>query len=516
MPPPSESFIRALRRDTTVYLCFTLLIAAFGPFQFGYHLAELNAPQAVITCEKESVDNATLHPNLPQCLSMNVDQFALVSSIFTLGGLVGALLAGPFCNEYGRLRTMRLMTISFVAGPLVESLATNVALLSIGRVISGIGAGAGVVVVPIYISEISPPKEKGLFGALTQIMINLGILTTQTLGYFLSKDSLWRIILAIAGFIGLLQLIGLAMVPESPKWLAENGHSQIAREILRKMRGDRVDLDEEVKAWNIDSSARDICMRDTRLKRLAHSTNSLSAEEESLLRSSEGDHPSNPKSGSHSIGILAALLHPTYRPAIIAVIAVMVAQQLTGINSIIMYSVHLLSALLPTSAALLSVGLSALNLIMTTLCAPLSDKVGRKTCILLSIAGMGISSILLAVGISRDNKVLGAAATLLFVASFAVGLGPVPFILSNELVGPEAVGATQSWALAANWIATFVVSQFFPMLNKAMGERGRVYYVFAAFAAVFGAFIAWWVPETKGKRGADEVWGRRTSRDRLE
>ena len=120
-----------------------------------------------------------------------------------------------------------------------------------------------------------------------------------------------------------------------------------------------------------------------------------------------------------------------------------------------MYSVNLLSSLLPTSAAILTVAVSALNLIMTTLCAPLSDKIGRKTCILLSIGGMGASSILLATGINQGIKILGAAATLLFVASFAVGLGPVPFILSNELVGPEAVGATQSWALAANWIATF-------------------------------------------------------------
>ncbi len=209
-------------------------------------------------------------------------------------------------------------------------------------------------------------------------------------------------------------------------------------------------------------------------------------------------------------------MNPDYRPAIVAVVAVMVTQQLTGINSIVMYSVNLLSALLPTKAALLTVAVCALNLIFTAICAPLSDKIGRKTCILLSIAGMGTSSILLAIGIGQGVQVLAAVATLLFVASFAVGLGPVPFILANELVGPEAVGATQSWALAANWIATFVVSQFFPILNKAMGEKGRVYYVFAGLALVLGAFIAWWVPETKGKSGADEVWGRKEARRRVE
>lgn len=181
-----------------------------------------------------------------------------------------------------------------------------------------------------------------------------------------------------------------------------------------------------------------------------------------------------------------------------------------------MYSVNLLSAILPTTATLLTVVVSAINVVMTILCAPLADRLGRKTSILLSIAGMGCNSILLALAIYYSIKILSAIATLLFVASFAVGLGPVPFILANELVGPEAVGATQSWALAANWIATFLVSQFFPIIDKALGKRGRVYYVFAGFAALFGAFIAWWVPETRGKHGADEVWGRKEARERIE
>ncbi|KAL2047844.1 hypothetical protein ABVK25_011300 [Lepraria finkii] len=494
-----EPLHQSLFRDITLYLCYILLATAVGPLQFGYHLAELNAPQDVITCEKKSVTSSALNPSLPQCISMNTDQFAVITSIFTLGGLVGALIAGPCCTQYGRLLTMRLTTTFFVVGPIFEALAPSISVMSIGRFISGIGAGSSLVVGPIYISEVAPPKEKGFFGALTQIMVNVGILLTQVLGYFLSRDSMWRIILGLAGCIGLLQLLMLFLVPESPKWLAEHNHPQRARAILRKIRGRKEDLEDEVAAWNVDSSAEDI------------------SEEESLLSAPPGTHPGpNPRASSESVSIFSAIMHPSYRPAMIAVIAVMFAQQLTGINSIIMYSVSLLSTLLPTTAALLTVAISALNLFMTTICAPLSDKIGRKTCILLSITGMGTSAILLAVGMSCGVKILAAIATLLFVASFAVGLGPVPFILANELVGPEAVGATQSWALAANWIATFIVSQFFPILNKALGGQGRVYYVFAVIAAVFGAFIAWWVPETRGKRGANEVWGRKEARERVE
>lgn len=153
---------------------------------------------------------------------------------------------------------MRLTTIFFVVGPVFESAAPNISLLAFGRVLSGVASGSAVVVVPIYISEVAPPKEKGLFGALTQIMVNMGIVIAQVLGYFLSKDGLWRIILAVAGGIGLFQLLALSLVPESPKWLAENRNPQHARHILRKMRGQKADLDEEVKAWNIDSSREDI------------------------------------------------------------------------------------------------------------------------------------------------------------------------------------------------------------------------------------------------------------------
>ena len=190
---------------------------------------------------------------------MNTDQFAVVSSMFTLGGFLGALAAGPLCNKYGRLLTIRLTTIFSILGPIVESAAPSIGLLAFGRVVSGVASGSAVVVVPIYISEVAPPKEKGLFGALTQIMVNMGIVIAQVLGYFLSKDSLWRIILAVAGGIGFLQLLALTVVPESPKWLAEHRNPQHARHILRKMRGHKADLDEEVKAWNVDSSQEDIC-----------------------------------------------------------------------------------------------------------------------------------------------------------------------------------------------------------------------------------------------------------------
>lgn len=422
---------------------------------------------------------------------MNPSQFGLVSSIYTLGGLLGAMLAGPIATKSGRLVALRATTVFFMLGSIAEALASGIAVLSLGRFLAGVGAGASIVVGPIFVSEIAPPQSRGFFGAFTQVMTNVGILLAQTLGYFLSKDSLWRIILAVGVAIGCGELGGLLLVPESPVWLAEHQHANRARQVLQRIRGKDADIEDEVKAWKAPSTS-------------GHGT----AEEESLLSPPSANlPPRNPP-----VTILGAVTNRQYRPAIIAVVIVMLAQQFTGVNSIIMYSVSLLQSTLPTAAPLLAVIISILNLVVTLACSPLPDQIGRKTCLLLSITGMGSGSVLLALGISVGQKAVSAIASLFFVASFAVGLGPVPFILASELVGPEAVGATQSWALAANWIATFVVAQFFPVLNDALGGRGKIYWIFAALAALFGFLIYLRVPETKGKSSVEEVWGRQEQR----
>lgn len=145
---------------------------------------------------------------------------------------------------------MRVNTILLALGPLAEALSPNIGALAFGRFVSGLGAGVSVVVVPIYISEIAPPAEKGFFGAFTQIMTNMGIFTTQVLGYFLSRGSLWRIILAVAGGIGGIQFLALFGAVDSPKWTAENGNARQAKIDLRKIRGETVNIEDETAGWN--------------------------------------------------------------------------------------------------------------------------------------------------------------------------------------------------------------------------------------------------------------------------
>ena len=243
-------------------------------------------------------------------------------------------------------------------------------------------------------------------------------------------------------------------------------------------------------------------------------------EEEALLNDQDRSSSIHSETSSkksvlekETIGILKVLVHPKYNRATIAVMTIMVAQQLCGINSIVMYGVSLLSDLLTTSSALLNVFVAVLNLVVTFCGATLIDRLGRKPCLIISTAGMGTSSLFLAIGIGQGIPIMSAIFVLSFVGFFGLGLGPIPFILSSELVGPEAVGAVQSWALAANWLATFVVAQFFPIVNDALG-KGRVYYIFFGIAVATVAFVWWFVPETMGKKSAEEVWGREVVAER--
>lgn len=483
--------------------------------------AELNAPQDVITCKFRETDKKSSQSNslfqlyhtddateawLPDCIAMDDAQFAVVSSIFTLGGLIGALCAGPLSTAKGRALTMRLSAIFYVLGSAIASLAPSIFFLSAGRFLSGIGAGASVVVVPIYISEVAPPSERGLFGFLTQILTNLGILFTQVLGYWLSYEMWWRLILAIGGFVALILLVALVFVPESPAWTATNRDPHTAMRVLQRIRGRNTDISEEVASWDVTIRSR------SPTPHLSEATVGLLDPED--RPSSRGSKYSSRSGGSskESVGFFAVASNPLYNRAILAVVGIMLIQQLTGINSVMMYSVSMLSGVFPGTSALLTIVISIVNLFATIAASPLPDTLGRKRSLLVSSCGLGLASLGLGFSLLFNMKWLSAASVILFVAFFAMGLGPIPFLIASELVGTEAKGATQSWCLATNWIGTYLVAQFFPILNNAindkLGGQGYVYFIFAAVAAVGVAFIGGYVPETKGKRDADEVWGR--------
>jgi sugar porter (SP) family MFS transporter len=420
-----------------------------------------------LICKKRVVSSQRSKSLFPACIPMSEFEFATLSSLFVLGGFIGALTSGPLSSKRGKLSTMHLTSVLFLIGSILQALAGKLWVMGLGRFIIGLGAGASTVVVPIYIAEIAPQSMKGAFGSLTQISINIGILVTQVFGYFFSRPSVWRIILSLGAFLGFLHFVGLFFASESTAWKA--GRKGIHDELMQ---------DEPI---------------------------------EPLLR-----HPSHASTCGDSVvnphmSMITLFRDSQYLHALIAVGGIMAIQQFTGINGIMLYSVGLLKGLLPVSSSLLTIMISIVNIAATVGCAHLPDKIGRKACLLMSISGMGAMSLLLALSLRWSFQYGSAIAVLGFVASFAAGLGPVPFSMASEMISQEGVGALQSWGLSCSYVSTFIVAQTFPIvntyLNARLGGVGWVFFFFAGTALLSVLFVIRNVPETKGK-SVDEIWGR--------
>lgn len=297
---------------TPTFLYF-LLTATLGPLLFGFHLAELNAPSKAITCQDDPHAPSLPHGFLPPCIPTTPSQFGLITSSFTLGGLLGALSAGPLTASRGRLPTMLYASVFAVLGPVFEALSPNIPILTIGRLISGVGAGAATVVVPIYISEICPPGQKGFWGSATQVMTNGGILITLVLGLFLSKPQLWRVILGVGGVIAGCMMVGLVVGGvESPVWLREMGRGDEARKVSRRIRGEgEGDIDD------VEDDGR--------------------REEETTLLGNDSERTAT--TSRPSLGPWGVLKDSETRTAVFAVCMIMLAQQFTGKHiSLLLYT----------------------------------------------------------------------------------------------------------------------------------------------------------------------------------
>ncbi|KAF9082354.1 Solute carrier 2, facilitated glucose transporter member 2, partial [Mortierella sp. GBA35] len=173
------------------------------------------------------------------------------------------------------------------------------------------------------------------------------------------------------------------------------------------------------------------------------------------------------------------------------------SQQLSGINGVIFYSTAIMSQILPSSGAMITVYISIVNVIMTVIAAYLMDKAGRRTLLMTSAVAMGVSSFLLAWSLNYEIPMLSAFSIIAFVATFAIGLGPIPFLIIPEVVDTAAVASASAYALSVNWTTNFIVSVMFLKLQEWWG--GNVFYLFCVILGLLTFAINRIIPETRGK-----------------
>src|SRR5207245_4127545 len=275
----------------------------------------------------------------------------LVVSVVLVGAAVGALSGGRLAGLFGRRFMLLITALIFVVGAIVCAAAPSLSVLVFGRLIVGLGIGLASSTVPIYISEVSPAQTRGWQVSLFQLAITIGILAAYLVDYTFSGSGAWRWMLGLAFVPGALIGLGMIRMPESPRWLAEHGQSDLARQVLARIRGTE----------NIESEWLEI-------------EKTLAAAEER--------------------GRFSDLFGPSVRTALVIGIGLAIFQQVTGINTVIYYAPLIVrSAGIPTAsgAILATAGIGLVNVIMTIVAMWLIDHVGRRPLLLVGIAGMIIS-----------------------------------------------------------------------------------------------------------------------------
>jgi sugar porter (SP) family MFS transporter len=435
----------APQRGVRGYVALSSAVTALGGLLFGYDTGVVSGALLFVKNEFGGLSSF---------------QQELVTSLLLVGAVVGALCAGRVADAIGRRKTVLATAAVFVVGVLLAAFTWNLAVLLVARVIIGVAVGSASMVVPLYIGEIVPPRFRGGFVSFNQLAVTVGILVSYLVDYGLSSSQNWRLMFGLAVIPAVLLFIGMLFQQESPHWLVARGREADARAVLRRLR-DSGDIDAEI------ADVRELSRRRWNVREL---------------------------------------LAPQVRPLLLVGVLLAVFQQITGINTIIYYAPSLLQgAGFGNAAALLAnVVNGAINVIMTIVAIRLLDRVGRRPLLLIGTAGMAIGMIVAALSFLGGSQltgvmaIVGVIALFLYTGSFAIGLGPVFWLLIAEIYPLKIRGAAMSVATMANWLANFVVTISFLTLLTAIGGVGT-FFLFAFLTVV--AFLYFWhtVPETKGR-----------------
>jgi sugar porter (SP) family MFS transporter len=389
------------------------------------------------------------------------DDQVLASSGTLLGALVGALGAGRVADLVGRRDVIMTTSGLFAMGALVSAIAPSGGVLLIGRLVVGVAVGAISVAAPLYIAEIAPAASRGKMICGFQLMVTIGILLSYV-GYELVADNPdgWRYLLGAGAVPGLILSALALLLLESPVWLALHGDQESADAIAARL--------------GVESS-------DLGIEALAHMPTERDSDDLSKVFSRAG------------------------RAGVFVGIGLFFVQQFVGINALFYYS----SATLGKLAEMLSLelqdaaglSLAVINVAATLVAFPLIDRLGRRPLLLLSLAGIAVGLVAMAVGAGLQSgggaEILSAAGVYVFIASFAVGLGPVPWVVAAEMVPIRIRGLAMAVVVASHWLFDSLASPTGLLLRNGFGRP--VMLVLYAGMAVAGIMIfRRRLPETKG------------------
>ncbi len=442
------------------YVLRTVLIVALGGFLLGFDVSVISGVVSFIEAE----------------FALSEFEVGWAGASLTLSATLSILFAGPLADRYGRRRLLRIAAVVFTVSALVSAAAADFATLILARLLSGLGVGAALVVAPMYIAEIAPAAVRGRMVSFNQLHIVLGITAAFFSNYLILQlghsdwpvlatlrleDWNWRWMLGIGALPSMVFLLLLFTVPESPRWLAMHGRPDVARRVLSRAHG--------------------AAMAEAELAEL----------QASLAREKGGADVK-----------LRELLAPRLRVVMWIGLIVGVVQQITGINAVLTYAPVIFehAGASADSAFAQAVYVGLVNLVFTVIAILLIDRLGRRPLLLWGLCGIALSMGLLAYGFrgGQVDATLVLMGTLGFVASFAVSLGPVMWVLLSEIFPNRVRGVAISLVGLVNSIVSFSVQLLFPWELQNLGNS-TPWMIYGVFALLGLSFIARLVPETRGR-----------------
>lgn len=460
------------------YVVLLTLIATLGGLLFGYDTAVING--AVGSLKAYFVDPRFSDLANPAQANAANSLLGFVVSSALIGCIIGGLIGGWVSTNIGRKRGLIIAAVLFLISALGAS-APEFPFAPIGhggpgfmanfvfyRILGGIGVGLASMLSPMYIAEIAPPKVRGNLVAWNQFAIIFGMLVIYFVNYGISRagsgdawlNSIgWRYMFLSGSIPAGLFLILLIFVPETPRYLMLRGNESGARAVLAKL-----------------------VTREESEKELAE------------VRASLSEHHSGKM---FSFGVLVIFIG----------LMLSMFQQFVGINVVLYYATDIFQGMgMTTNASLLqTIIVGAVNLTFTVVAILTVDRFGRRPLQIIGALIMAVSMVSLGSAFWLGGKgMLALVSMLVYTAGFAVSWGPVTWVLLSEIFPNQIRGKAMALAVAAQWVANYLVSWSFPILDKSPYlvehfHHGFAYWIYGVMGIIAALFMWRVVPETKGK-----------------
>jgi len=448
MHPPAATASAEVGEAKAQSLSDVVLLAAttaISGFLFGFDTAVING---VLLLLRRQFALANL-------------QTEIAASSLLLGCLLGAAGASMLGDRYGRRKSLIASALLFAFSSIGAALANTVMVFSTARLFGGLAIGLASVLTPVYIAEISPSKNRGALVSLNQLAIVVGILSAYLVSWQVARlgQSSWRWMLAIAAIPSIAFLLGLLLIPESPRWLISIGRHDQGKRVLAQIFGEQT-AKQQVEA--VEQAA--------------------GAEE----------------------GSWHEVLSPNMRKRLAVGMLLALFSQITGINTVLYYGSIIISEHFPeqsTDMALIAnVIIGTVNFVLTIVAMVFLDRWGRRPILMIASGGMAVALTFLVIGLNvyRVSPLLMLAGILLYVAFFALGMGPGPWLIISEIFPTKVRGRAASIATSTLWSGTLLVTLTFLSLVKILNLWGT-FAIYGVLSGLCCIFVWRMVPETKGQ-----------------